>query len=412
MKLAINGGEAVRRRKFKAYNTIGDAEKAAAKRVLDRGVLSGFIGSWDQNQFYGGIEVQDFEAKWSKYFGCKHSVSVNSASSAIQIALGALDIKNGDEVIVSPYSMSVSATAPLMWGATPVFADIDPNHYNMTPESIKSKITSKTKAIIVVHIFGCPADMDEIMAVARENNIKVIEDASQSPGAIYKGKKAGTIGDIGVFSLNVHKHIQSGEGGVCVTDNDELAVRLQLLRNHSEAVVEGMGRLDLKNIYGFNFRITEIQAAIASVQLQDRLDKELSLRQEYAKAYDDILTKFDFIETTNVEADRTHAYYIQGFRFLKEKAGITREKFVDAVCAELDVVEGYESDGVQVWCGYTKPLYRLPIFGYDLNLPVVEDMYANKLFLHDFTKSSISKDDMLDVINAYQKVCENINELK
>jgi dTDP-4-amino-4,6-dideoxygalactose transaminase len=298
-----------------------------------------------------------------------------------------------------------------MWGAVPVFADIDPNHYNITPDSIKSKITPKTKAIIVVHIFGCPADMDEIMQIAKENNIKVIEDASQSPGALYKGKKAGTIGDIGIFSLNVHKHIQSGEGGVCATDDDELAVRLQLLRNHSEAVVGGMGRLDLKNMYGFNFRITEIQAAIASAQLEDRLDKELLLRQEYATIYDDVLTKYDFIETTKVEY-RTHAYYIQGFRFLKEKAGVTREKFVDAVCAELDVVEGYESDGVQVWCGYTKPLYKLPIFNYNINLPVVEDMYSNKLFLHDFTKSSLSRDDMQDVIDAYQKVCENIDELK
>ena len=411
MKLAINGAEPVRKKKFKAYNTIGEAEKQAANRVLDRGVLSGFIGSWDENQFFGGIEVQNFEKKWSAYFGAKHSVSVNSASSAIQIALHACDIKNGDEVIVSPYSMSVSATAPLMWGAVPVFADIDPNHYNITPESIKSKITPRTKAIIVVHIFGCPADMDEIMQLARENGIKVIEDASQSPGALYKGKHVGTIGDIGVFSLNVHKHIQSGEGGVCTTDDDELALRLQLLRNHSEAVIEGLGRLDLKDMYGFNFRITEIQAAIAAAQLENRLDNELKLRQEYAKRYDALLTRYDFIETT-VLHERTHAYYIQAFRFIEEKAGITRERFIEAVCAELDVVEGYESDGVQVWGGYTKPLYRLPVFDYDLRLPVVEEMYLKKLFLHDFTKSSLSEEDMQDVLDAYEKVCENISELK
>ena len=134
------------------------------------------------------MEVKNFEALWSNRFGVRHSISVNSASSAIQIALKAIGIGVGDEVIVSPYSMSVSASAPLMWGAIPIFADIDPNHYNITPESIKSKITAKTKAIVVVHILGCPADMDEIMQIAKENNIAVIEDASQAPGATYKGK--------------------------------------------------------------------------------------------------------------------------------------------------------------------------------------------------------------------------------
>lgn len=124
MKLAINGGEAVRKRKFKAYNTIGDAEKAAAKRVLDRGILSAFIGPRDRNQFYGGIEAKDFEAKWSEFCSVRHSISVNSASSAIQIAIRALDVGVGDEVIVSPYSMSVSASGPMIWGAIPVFADI------------------------------------------------------------------------------------------------------------------------------------------------------------------------------------------------------------------------------------------------------------------------------------------------
>ena len=412
MKLAINGGEPVRKKKFKAYNTVGVAEKEAANRVLNRGVLSGFLGSWDESQFFGGLEVKNFEALWSNRFGVRHSISVNSASSAIQIALRAVGIGTGDEVIVSPYSMSVSASAPLMWGAIPIFADIDPNHYNITPESIKSKITAKTKAIVVVHILGCPADMDEIMQIAKESNIAVIEDASQAPGATYKGKSVGALGDIGIFSLNVHKHIQAGEGGVCVTNSDELALRLQLLRNHSEAVIEAMGRLDLRDMYGFNFRITELQAAIAASQLENRLDTELAVRRKYAKIYDDALTKFDFMETTIVN-EREHAYYVQGFRYYQDITGVGREKFIDAVCAELDVVEGYESDGVQIWGGYVKPLYRLPVFGNtDIYLPVVEDMYSNKLVLHDFTKSSLDISDVEDVVEAYQKVCSNIDELR
>ena len=174
----------------------------------------------------------------------------------------------------------------------------------------------------------------------------------------------------------------------------------------------GVSFIDLRDMYGFNFRITELQAAIAASQLENRLDTELAVRRKYAKIYDDALTKFDFMETTIVN-EREHAYYVQGFRYYQDITGVGREKFIDAVCAELDVVEGYESDGVQIWGGYVKPLYRLPVFGNtDIYLPVVEDMYSNKLVLHDFTKSSLDISDVEDVVEAYQKVCSNIDELR
>jgi len=409
MQLAINGGKPVRIKKFKSYNTIGNEEKTAVNRVLDEGVLSGFMGSWDEKQFFGGKEVRQFENNWSKFIDVKHTITVNSASSGLHIALKACDIKAGDEVIVSPFSMSVSASAPLLWGAKPVFADIDENHYNISPESIKEKITKKTKAIIVVHIFGCPADMDEIMKIAKDYKLCVIEDASQAPGALYKGKNVGSIGDIGIFSLNVHKHIQTGEGGICTTNSDEMALKMQLLRNHAEVVVKDIEREDLSDLIGFNFRLTEIQAAIATEQLK-KLQKEIEIRQNYAKQYDDAFTAYPFLESTQLQ-DRTHSYYIQGFRYYPERTGVPRKVFLDAVRAELTTVEKFEDDGVPIYDGYMRPLYKLPIFDSNECLPIVEEMYNNILFFHDFTKSSLNQNDVNDVISAYKKVCDNIKEL-
>lgn len=426
-ELAINGGSKVRTKLFKTYNTMGQAEKDAVNRVMDSGILSKFLGCWDDD-FYGGPEVQAFEKEWSEEFNVKYTVSVNSNSSGIHVALGACGIGYGDEVIVSPYSMSVSATAPLVWNATPVFADIDPNHYNISIESIKKNITSRTKAIIVVHIMGCPADMDEIMEIAKEHNLFVIEDAAQAPYSFYKDKRVGSIGDIGVFSLNYHKHIHTGEGGMCTTNNKRFCEKMQMIRNHAESVVEDRGEEDLVNMLGFNFRLTEIQAAIGRAQLR-LLKNEIEIRQKQAKLYDQAFEKYDFIKTTKLE-NRTHSYYIQAFQFDEEKAGISRKVFLDAVIEELTLVETREDEGVPIYGGYMKPIYLLPLFQkkivyknghfpfnesirYDKGLcPIVEDMHYNKLWYHDFTKSSLSDDDVEDVIKAYQKVCDNINELK
>ena len=185
--------------------------------------------------FKGGPEVQALEVEWSNKV--KHSISVNKATSGLFAAIGALNIGFGDEVIVSPYTMTACALAPLIYGAIPVFADVELESGSLDPSSIEQCISNKTKAIMVVHQFGIPAKMDEIIKLARKHKLKVIEDCAQAHGASYKGQDVGTIGDIGVFSLNVNKTIQAGEGGVCVTNDDEIAYRLQLIRNHGEAVV-------------------------------------------------------------------------------------------------------------------------------------------------------------------------------
>ena len=261
-KLAINGGKPLRTKPFPSYVSIGEEEKRAVLEVLESTVLSKFLGTWSAD-FYGGPRVQKLEQEWAEYFRVKHAVSVNSATSGLYAAVGAAGVGPGDEVIVSPYTMTASATAPLVYGAIPVFADIDPDIFCITPEAIRRCITPYTRAIIAVDLFGHPADMDEIIEVARQHNLMVIEDAAQAPGALYKGRYAGTLGDMGVFSLNYHKTVHCGEGGIVVTNDDNLAERVRLIRNHAEVVVKDKGVQNIVNMVGFNYRMTEIEAAIA-----------------------------------------------------------------------------------------------------------------------------------------------------
>lgn len=429
-ELAILGGKKTRSEPFPWYNTMGEEERLAVDQVMRTGILSKFHGSWN-DKFLGGPEIRAFEAEWCKRFDAKHSVSVNSNTSGLQAALGAINVGWGDEVIVSPYTMCVSATAPLVWNATPVFADIEPRTYNLDPESIRRKITSKTRAIVVVHIFGCPADMDPILEIAREYKLKVIEDCAQAPGATYKGRQVGTIGDIGVFSLNWHKHIHAGEGGVCTTNDDHLAERLQLIRNHAEAVVEFMRpgtEIPLENLIGFNFRMLELQAAIARVQIK-RLDPEIALRRKYARLMEETLRRYPFMTVPEVPSDREHVYYTQAFQYDAAKAGVSRARFAAALRAELAPFQCFEDEGVAIGEGYIKPLYLMPLFqkriaykggfpftgreNYDRGIcPVVEKMHFGTLMHHGFIKGSLSESDFKDVLAAFAKVCDRIGELK
>ena len=432
-KLAINGGEKIRAKSFPAYNTIGKEEEVAALRVLRSGKLSTYLGTW-HDDFYGGTEVQALEREWEDYFKVKHAISVNSATSGLYAAIGAIGIEAGDEVIVSPYTMSASATAILIYGGIPVFADIEEDYYCLDVKSIEEKITSKTKAILVVDIFGQPYDVENINALAKKHNLKIIEDAAQAPDAMYKDKYAGTLGDIGVFSLNYHKHIHCGEGGVIVTNDDKLAEKLRLIRNHAEAVISAKGYKDkseLVNMVGFNYRMTEIDAAITREQLK-KLPALTKQRRENVKYLNDSLSKIPVINTTKIRENCTHSFYIHPLTFDSSKvSGINRNKFIDAVKAELAPTILRDDSDVLLSCGYVKPLYLQPMFqekiafgskGYPFNLssntnyqegicPVVEDMHYNKLFGHELMRPGMSKEDLEDVVMAFKKVYNNLGEL-
>lgn len=388
-KLAINGGEPIRTRAWLDNITTGEEEKKAVMRVLDSGYLSLFEGSHTPDapfSFKGGPEVQALEEEWCEFYGCKHAVSMNSATSGLYAAIGALGIGYGDEVIVSPYTMTACAIAPLIYGAIPVFADVDLETGCLDPASIEKLISPRTKAILVVHQFGIPADMDRIMSIANKHNIHVIEDCAQAQGAKYHQKNVGTIGSIGVFSLNVNKTIQTGEGGVCTTNDDDLAYRLQLIRNHGEAVVGPAEYEYITNIAGFNYRITELQAAIAREQLK-KLNTLNKHRLEMVERLSEGLSGYDFLCIPKGRPDCHSTYYLYPLRFLPEIAGTTRHDFITAINAE----------GVHLYQGYTRPLYLQPLY------------QEKKLFKHDYPFSAKENSDCS--MDYKQGVCSNAERL-
>lgn len=431
-KLAINGAEKLRTTPFPAYNTIGVEEEEAVLRVLRSGKLSTYLGAWHED-FYGGNEVRAFEKEWAAFFGVKHAISVNSATSGLICAVGAAGIEAGDEVIVSPYTMSASAVAPLFYGGIPVFADVEKDTYCLDPKSVEQKITPKTKAIIVVDIFGQPYDVEAINALAQKHNLIVIEDAAQAPGAMYKNEFAGTLGDMGVFSLNYHKHIHSGEGGVIVTNDDTLANKLQLIRNHAESVIANKGfstPSELVNMVGFNFRMTEMECAVAREQLK-KLPSLLQTRQENVAYLNEALKSIPCLQTTTIREHAKHAFYVHPLEFDASVAGVSRDIFIKAVKAELPRTIMRDDSDVLIGCGYVKPIYLQPLFahkiafgskGYPFNLstityqkgdcPVCESLHFERLFTHELMRPGMSKDDMDDVVKAFSKVWENKGELR
>ncbi len=437
-KLAIHGGSKVRTEVFPAYRTIGEEEKEAALRVLDSGVLSNYLGLWHEN-FYGGTEVQAFETEWAEHFNVKHAISVNSATSALFAAVGAVGIEPGDEVIVSSFTMTASAVGPLLYGAIPVFSDIEPDFYCLDPKSVEACITERTKAIIVVDIFGQPYDAEAINGIAKKHNLAVIEDCAQAPGAKYGDQFAGTLGDIGIYSLNYHKHIHTGEGGMLVTNDDDLAERLKLIRNHAEAVINGKHTNPeeltpelLTNMVGFNYRMTEIEAAIGREQLK-KLDGLLATRLENVAYLNTELAKIPCITPTKVRDKATHAYYVHPLQFDEDIAGVSRNVFINAVKSELAPMAGLESAGVHITCGYlsihkqpmfqkkiaigkhgypwTSPLYKGTVDYTGDICPVTEEVNAKRLFHHDIMLPPLGQSDMDDVIAAFNKVWDNREQL-
>ena len=331
-KLALFGGNKTFTEKVKRYNSIDSKEVTAVKKVVESGILSQYLGEWDAD-FYGGPKVKQFEDDWSNYFNIKHSIAVNSNTSGLIVALGAIGLEPGDEVIVSPWTMSASATAILVWNAIPVFADIEDETFNIDPQSIEKNITSSTKAIVVTNIFGHAARLNEVMAIAKKYKLKVIEDNAQAPGALYHNKYTGCISDIGVFSLNYHKHIHTGEGGVCVTENQEFAERMQLIRNHAEAVVEGKGVKNLSNMIGFNFRMGEIEAALGIEQLK-KLPQIIKEKVEWAGMLSDGLSKLNGLRTPIVKQHCSHVYYAYPLLVDQKMTNTHRDNIFKALVAE------------------------------------------------------------------------------
>jgi perosamine synthetase len=431
-ELALFGGTPIRENLFPAHNFIGEEEKSAVAKVMDSGVLSRFIGAAHPD-FLGGDTVREFEAEWAEYYQAKHAVSVNSCTSGLYAAVGATGAGPGDEIIVSPYTMTASVTAAVVFNAVPVFADINPQTYCLDPDSVRSLITPRTKAIILVHLFGQVAHIDEIMEIAKEHNLYVIEDCAQAPCGSYKERPVGTLGHIGVFSLNYHKHIHTGEGGMITTNDPVLAERMQLIRNHAEAVAGGRELETYVNMVGYNFRLGEIEAAIGRCQMHKA--RELVTKRQANVAYlERHLKDFPGLTMPVIDEGASHSYYMHVMRYDAQVMGISRESFVAAMRAELPASGLREAEGPLIGAGYVKPIYLHPMFitktaygkvscpfdcphyegsvTYGPGLcPNCEDAHAT-VITHEFMRPSMSETDMDDVIRAFDKVRENLSVLR
>ena len=423
-KLALFGGSKTIIEPFKPYNPYGLEEINAAKSVIETGILSQYLAKWGDD-FLGGPMVKKFEADWERKFKIKHAITVNSWTSGLVCAVGALGVEPGDEIILPPWTMSASAMAILHWNAIPVFADIDPITYCIDPISIEKNISHKTKAIMAVDIGGQSADMNSINSIAKKYNLKVICDTAQAPGAMFEDSYAGTLADIGGYSLNYHKHIHTGEGGVLVTNDDNLAKKLRLIRNHAEAVVGDMGFKDLTNMIGHNFRLGEIESSMGIQQLK-KLDKLIESRQKIAKKLSEGLKDLVGLNLPEIRENCSHVYYMYFMNLDIDKLnGAKRENIFKALDAEglkgislkfanvhllpiFQKKQAYGSNGFPWNTSFTREniSYKKGI------CPVAESLHDKNYLGFQMCMYEMSNDEIELMILSFKKVWKNLNLLR
>jgi perosamine synthetase len=322
-----------------------DRYVSVAEPILGSEERENVLDVLDTGRFLQGPYVEELEEKWSDLVGVEHAVAVANGTVAIQLALNALGLEPGDEVIVPSLTFGSTATAVVHQACVPVFADIDRDLYTLDHTDLERCLTDRTEAILPVHLYGHPAEMDEIQAFANEHDLAVVEDAAQAHGAEYKNNPVGSIGDIGCFSFYATKNITTGEGGILTTDDDELAAELRTLRNH------GMSNRDEHVELGYNYRMSDLHAAIGTKQV-DRLEGFNERRTEISERLFDELADIEWLEAATVRDYVDHAYFWAPFEIDAEAIGMSGKE----VWAEL------KERGVETRHRYVKPLYRQPVF--------------------------------------------------
>ena len=305
-----------------------------------------------------GDNVAAFESEFAAYCGAKHGIGVASGTDALTLALAALNIERGDEVITVPNTYIATADAIARNNATPVFVDIYPRVYTLDLSAIEAAITKRTKAIVPVHLYGCPADMQPIMEIAEEYDLSVVEDACQAHGAEYKGKKVGSIGDIAAFSFYPSKNLGcAGDGGMVVTNNDAIAMKIRELRNYGQRRKHEHVRI------GYNSRLDELQAAILRIKLR-HLERWITRRIEIATLYDELLSSE--IVKPYVPSDVKHAYHL----------------YVIQTANRNEINRKLAMAGIETAIHYPTPIHRQASYAYlnyDLgSLPCAESI-ANRI---------------------------------
>ena len=395
-------------KKFKKMITIGKEELNAASKVIKSGQLSFFLGEKSKD-FFGGKNVQKFEKNIENFYKVKHAISVNSWTSGLICAVGALNLKPGDEIILPTWTMTACSAAILHWNYIPIFADINSKTFNISESDIIKKISRRTKAIMSVDIFGYPANLIKIRKIAKRFNLKIISDCAQSPYSFIKKNHACNYADISGFSFNYHKHINTGEGGVVVTNDDVYAKRIKLIRNHGEKIINLNDKN--KNIIGYNFRLGEIESAIGIEQL-----KKIKKIVKKTKSCKNSFKRFKNLKGLNlpyVEKNFTHSYYVFAMSI---NTNLIKTK-------TTDIKKLLSTKGIKVSNNYQN-LHLLPIFqnkiGYDKNFPWIlnkrkinykKGICPNAEFLNE--KSFIglnlcnydySKSDLNYIINCFKEI--------
>lgn len=358
---------------------IGDEEKKAVIDVLSSGNLA------------QGEKVEEFERNFAKYLGVKHCISVNSGTAALHLAVLALGIKNGDEVITSAFSFAASANCALFCGAWPVFTDIDPRTFNIDPSKVETAVTSKTKCIIPVHLYGQPAEMKPLKEIADKHGLFIIEDAAQAHGAEYERKKVGSIGDIGCFSFYPTKNMTTGEGGAVTTNDDEIAEKIRVLRN------QGQQKQYYHSVLGFNFRMTEIAAVIGIEQLK-KLDRSNEIRIRNAKILTESLSGVKGIATPFVSKNVKHVFHQYTIKVGNGRISRSRDMLQNKLGER----------GVQTKVYYPLPIHKQELYvnlGYKDRLPEAEAASNEVLSLP--VHPSLGKEDLNFIADSVNDIIKS-----
>lgn len=336
----------------------------------------------DSKKFILGDNTKNFEEEFAKFCGVKFAACVSSGTAALFLSLSSLDVKKGDEVIVPSLSFIASATPILMLGATPKFVDVNKNNFTLEPKEVEKRITKKTKGIIPVHLYGHPADMDEINKIAKKNSLFVLEDAAQAHGARYKNKRVGSLGTAACFSFYPSKNLTvCGDGGIVVSNNKELIQKVKILRNH------GRTEKYLHQVLGFNLRFNEIQAAIG-LQMLKKLENRNSIRRKIARKYSKELIG-DFIKPYE-EKWGEHVYHMYTIR---TKSRNKLQKFL-------------KKRGISTGIHYPIPIHKQPVYKKfnKIKLPITEEIAATTLSIPMFpTISNKQQDFVIKMINRFFK---------
>ena len=348
---------------------ITDEEISAVTKVLRSGNI------------VQGEETSLFEKEFSEYVGTDYGIITSSGTTALMVGLTALGLKKGDEVITTPFSFIASSNSIIYTGAKPVFVDINPKTFNIEPSQIKEKITERTKALLIVHLYGLPCDMDPILDICKEHNLLLIEDCCQAHGAEYKNKKVGTFGDLSVFSFYATKNMICGEGGIILTNNQEVAERCKALRSHGE-----FKRYN-SDFLGYNFRGTDIFSAIGRIQLK-KLKNFNERRREIARMYNQELKDVGDLELPLEKEGYVHVYHQYTIKTSKRD----------------ELLEFLLKEGIGNKIYYPVPIYKQEPYksmGYDEALPAVENVSSEVLSIP--VHPSVTDEDVMHIISSIKK---------